>query len=129
MTYTEAKGHKPFDWLEFVTNNTPIGDGCDRRWWQLEGKAKNWEQCAIGQLTNNLPRKHDGLPVSRELVDLGADFYYYFWKQDQEKCISILHKIKQKEREIMCRINGKAKAKARAKRQRKEWWRRKFNLK
>jgi hypothetical protein len=77
MTYTETKGHKPINWVEFVRNNEPDLFMMDE-WDNAEHLATNWETNPVGQLPAAIPRYKDGRPKDRKLRQLGNDFHFCF---------------------------------------------------
>ena len=71
--YAEFHGHKKFDYREFLNRKS-------RRDYQPEEMravlcwAMSWHTCAIGQLSNSIPRNEAAFPLDVQLFHLGGSF-------------------------------------------------------
>lgn len=71
MTYAELKGLNPINWRQALIDvkRKDVGKLADLHSW-----ATNWPTCACGNQCALLPRKEDGTPLDKELVELGSKF-------------------------------------------------------
>lgn len=90
-TYSEIKGHAPFDWnkwLDDAIEKTPDQD-------ELHAaaiRAREWTTCACGNQCAVIPRRASGEPIDEMLAGLGAAFYTKIhiaegWPEDRKESL------------------------------------------
>ena len=100
-TFAEAKGEKPFNWYDELSQDVITSS----KWGELKEKAKNWTTCACGNQCAIIPRDGSGEPDDAILATLGGGEGFYkairtenkadalFWLDAIEKRSEYLIKI------------------------------------
>lgn len=95
-TYTEAEGHKPFDWHKALTG--PISFDM---WSHLRCLASQWVLCACGSQCAAIPRDLDGEPRDPVLKDLGIVFMQAISMHNAEKALRVLNEIEVRSGQVL----------------------------
>ena len=69
-TYTESKGHSPFNWLTALTASVIT-------WSDLQHRAGDWVTCACGNQCSIISRSSNGRPMDPLLAQLGGAEGFY----------------------------------------------------
>lgn len=75
LTYTETKGHQPFNWWTALRRaQEGLSTTADRD--NMLQRASQWTLCACGNQCSAIPRiENSGAPEDVRLSTLGMDFY------------------------------------------------------
>jgi hypothetical protein len=89
MRYSESLGKKPVFWnVELSKADRDID------WNDLEDKAGDFEQCAVGNESHIIPRNHVGTPDDEYLMELGLMFEAAIVGHKKDDALAVLRRIK-----------------------------------
>lgn len=105
MTYSESKGHLPFDWNGFLERAASESASAFEL---AEAKdfCGHWITCACGNQCASLPRWPDGRPIDDIARALGNEFAIHIDSESWRLAKITLGQIEARTRELLSKVSN-----------------------